>query len=103
MRPDDFPAELRDTAATLGRDPAEVEPRPRRAPGRTCTAGSRSPDDDVVDGVPRARRAGGREVRWAGGSGVAEGIDDDGRLLVRAGDELVALDAGEVHLRGLTP
>lgn len=35
-----------------------------------------------------------RRVRWAGGEGVAEGIDEQGRLIV-AGRHL---DAGEVHL-----
>jgi BirA family transcriptional regulator, biotin operon repressor / biotin---[acetyl-CoA-carboxylase] ligase len=41
----------------------------------------------------------GREVAWEGGSGVADGIDDRGRLavVVPAG-ERVLLGAGEVHL-----
>jgi BirA family biotin operon repressor/biotin-[acetyl-CoA-carboxylase] ligase len=42
----------------------------------------------------------GREVAWEGGSGVADGIDDRGRLaVVVAGGERVLLGAGEVHLR----
>ncbi len=42
----------------------------------------------------------GREVSWADGSGVAEGIDDSGDLLVRGvGGERFVLGAGEVHLR----
>jgi BirA family biotin operon repressor/biotin-[acetyl-CoA-carboxylase] ligase len=42
----------------------------------------------------------GREVAWEGGSGVADGVDDRGRLavVVPAGDR-VLLGAGEVHLR----
>jgi biotin-(acetyl-CoA carboxylase) ligase len=41
-----------------------------------------------------------RPVAWAGGEGVAAGIDDAGALLVRRADgDVVALDAGEVHLR----
>jgi BirA family transcriptional regulator, biotin operon repressor / biotin---[acetyl-CoA-carboxylase] ligase len=42
----------------------------------------------------------GREVAWEGGSGVADGVDDRGYLLVvtPAGDR-VAVGAGEVHLR----
>ncbi|HET6997097.1 MAG TPA: biotin--[acetyl-CoA-carboxylase] ligase [Solirubrobacterales bacterium] len=42
----------------------------------------------------------GREVAWEGGSGVADGVNDRGYLLVltAAGDR-VALGAGEVHLR----
>jgi BirA family biotin operon repressor/biotin-[acetyl-CoA-carboxylase] ligase len=41
----------------------------------------------------------GREVAWDGGSGVADGIDDRGYLVVvtAAGDR-VAVGAGEVHL-----
>ena len=102
LRPDDFPPELRDTAATLGRDPAQVEPALHEL---LCAlhVWLAVPHDEVVTAF-RARDAlAGREVSWADGSGVAEGIDGDGRLLVRAGDDLVALDAGEVHLRGQTP
>jgi BirA family transcriptional regulator, biotin operon repressor / biotin---[acetyl-CoA-carboxylase] ligase len=41
----------------------------------------------------------GREVEWEGGSGVADGIDDRGYLVVLtpSGDR-VAVGAGEVHL-----
>jgi BirA family biotin operon repressor/biotin-[acetyl-CoA-carboxylase] ligase len=102
LRPDDFPPELRDTAATLGRDPAEVESALHELLAALDEWLS-VPHDDVVTAF-RARDAlAGREVSWADGSGVAEGIDGDGRLLVRTGDELVTLDAGEVHLRGQTP
>ncbi len=42
----------------------------------------------------------GREVSWEGGSGVADGVDDRGFLLVRTvGGDRLALGAGEVHLR----
>ncbi|HET7177647.1 MAG TPA: hypothetical protein VFI63_03065, partial [Solirubrobacterales bacterium] len=42
----------------------------------------------------------GREVAWEGGSGVADGVDDRGRLAVVAvGGDRVLLGAGEVHLR----
>ncbi len=40
----------------------------------------------------------GRSISWAGGSGLAAGIDADGRLLARCGEETLALNAGEVHL-----
>lgn len=40
----------------------------------------------------------GREIAWEGGSGVAEGIDDRGYLVVVSGGERVVLGAGEVHL-----
>ena len=97
LRPDDFPPELRDTAATLGRDPAEVEPLLHELLG-ALHGWLSVPHDDIVTAF-RARDAlAGREVSWADGTGVAEGIDGDGRLLVRTGAELIALDAGEVHL-----
>jgi BirA family biotin operon repressor/biotin-[acetyl-CoA-carboxylase] ligase len=42
----------------------------------------------------------GREVSWGGGTGVADGIEDSGDLVVvAAGGERVVLGAGEVHLR----
>ena len=41
----------------------------------------------------------GREVAWADGSGVADGVDDRGYLLViTPGGDRVAVGAGEVHL-----
>lgn len=42
----------------------------------------------------------GREVAWDGGSGVGDGIEDSGDLVVVAtGGDRVVLGAGEVHLR----
>jgi BirA family biotin operon repressor/biotin-[acetyl-CoA-carboxylase] ligase len=41
----------------------------------------------------------GREVTWENGSGVAEGVDERGYLVVRLADgNRVALGAGDVHL-----
>ncbi|HEX6782462.1 MAG TPA: biotin--[acetyl-CoA-carboxylase] ligase [Solirubrobacterales bacterium] len=41
----------------------------------------------------------GREVAWEGGSGVAEGVDDRGYLVVvTPGGDRIAVGAGEVHL-----
>jgi BirA family transcriptional regulator, biotin operon repressor / biotin---[acetyl-CoA-carboxylase] ligase len=42
----------------------------------------------------------GRDVAWEGGSGVADGIEDSGNLVVLgAGGKRFVLGAGEVHLR----
>jgi BirA family transcriptional regulator, biotin operon repressor / biotin---[acetyl-CoA-carboxylase] ligase len=95
---DELPAELRGRAGTLGLGADAIEPTLARllaALERWLTA---SPED-VLEAV-RARDALlDREVRWAGGSGRAAGIDGDGRLVVvTGGGERVALDAGEVHL-----
>lgn len=41
----------------------------------------------------------GREVEWDGGSGVADGVDDRGYLvLVTPGGDRIAVGAGEIHL-----
>ena len=63
--------------------------------GEWLTAG-----EEEILGAWRARDAlRGHEVRWAGGTGRAAGVDDDGRLLVElASGGTTALDAGEVHL-----
>ncbi|HET7053317.1 MAG TPA: biotin--[acetyl-CoA-carboxylase] ligase [Solirubrobacterales bacterium] len=58
-------------------------------------------DRDEILGAWRARDAlRGREISWDGGSGVADGIEDSGDLVVvAAGGDRVVLGAGEVHLR----
>jgi BirA family transcriptional regulator, biotin operon repressor / biotin---[acetyl-CoA-carboxylase] ligase len=96
LSPDDLPVE---TAGTLGRSPRELE----TALGELLGLLERWLDAPA-DGVFAALRARDalldRPVAWAGGEGVAAGIDDGGALLVRRGDgNIVALDAGEVHLR----
>jgi BirA family biotin operon repressor/biotin-[acetyl-CoA-carboxylase] ligase len=98
VAPVEFPAELRDSAATLGLDPEAIEPvlvRLVAAAARWLAAG----EEDVLDAFRRRDALRGRRVAWASGEGNADGIDDRGRLLVvsDAGDH-VALDAGEVHL-----
>ncbi len=94
---EDFPAELRSTAGTLGLDVSEVEPalvRLLASLGRWVDA-----EPAVVLEAVRARDAlRWRSVRWNGGECEAAGIDDDGRLLVSGADGVVALEAGEVHL-----
>ena len=99
VEPDDFPPELRDTAATLGREPADVEPTLDELL-TALSAWLSVPHDDVL-GAFRARDAlFERDVTWAGGAGVAEGVDGEGRLVVRTPDGIEYLDAGEVHLGG---
>jgi BirA family biotin operon repressor/biotin-[acetyl-CoA-carboxylase] ligase len=103
LRPGDFPPELRETAATLGREPDAVQPTLHDLLA-ALQAWLTAPHEAILDAFRTRDALAGREVSWAAGSGTAEGVDADGRLLVRAGDEVVALDAGEVHLlRGLTP
>lgn len=55
---------------------------------------------DVLSAWRRRDALRGRKVSWDEGSGVADGIDDRGYLLVRLADgDRIALGAGEVHLR----
>lgn len=95
---DEFPPELRDTATSLC---------DRSGPHHAAAVLSRHLERWVGAPQPRVLTAWrsrdalyGREVAWDGGSGVAEGIDDCGDLLVRRVDGgLAVLGAGEVHLR----
>ncbi len=93
---EEFPLELRDTATSLrGADPltaaAALSRRLEEWVGAT---------PDAVLSTWRERDAlRGREIAWEGGSGVADGVDDRGYLLVIAPDgDRVAIGAGEVHL-----
>ena len=96
---EDLPAELHATAATLGRDPSEVEPFLAELLVSLERALALEPGD-VLEAW-RARDAlVGREIGWSGGHGTAAGIDGEGRLVVELADGgRTALDAGEVHLR----
>lgn len=116
---DEFPPDLRDTAVSLfgatagsrGRSrrslPAVAPTGPPPTPSTAAAVLSRHLDRWVWAGHEeilsawRARDAlRGREIAWAEGSGVADGVDGRGNLLVRvAGNDLLALGAGEVHLR----
>jgi BirA family biotin operon repressor/biotin-[acetyl-CoA-carboxylase] ligase len=97
LRAEDFPAELRDLAGTLGLGPDAIQGTLERLLELLEHWVAAGPAE-VLTAV-RARDALlGRPVRWAGGDGVGAGLDDDGRLLVDSGQGQVALDAGEVHL-----
>ena len=103
-----LPADLQDTAATLGLDSGEVEPllagilralerRIEEQPAETLAAWA---ERDALKG----RRIAWGPPRDAGaapdGTGVADGIDGDGRLVVSLdGGGRTALGSGEVHLR----
>jgi BirA family transcriptional regulator, biotin operon repressor / biotin---[acetyl-CoA-carboxylase] ligase len=101
-----MPAELRGRAATLGRDPAAIEPllaRVLAALQQWLTA----PPDAALQAW-RARDAlSGRTIAWGtpggdsgdDGHGTAVGIDEAGHLIVElAGGRRMTLQAGEVHL-----
>ena len=95
---EDLPPELRDTAASLGLSPEEIEP----LLGKLLAVLQQRLDEppaELLDALARARRAARAEISWAAGRGRADGVDHDGRLIVElAGGGRTALDAGEVHL-----
>ena len=110
VAPDEFPAELRWPATSLF---GSSEGGPR-TPFRAAEVLSRHLDRWVVadekDVLAEWRRRDalqGREIAWGDRgsgseepSGVADGVDERGNLLVvTAGGDRVALGAGEVHLR----
>jgi BirA family transcriptional regulator, biotin operon repressor / biotin---[acetyl-CoA-carboxylase] ligase len=104
---DEFPEELRETATSVFPDPRAV-PFARHADIRNSSAGVLSErlgrwveaEAEEVLAAWRQRDAlRGREIAWEGGTGVAEGVDERGFLVVRLADgDSVALGAGEVHL-----
>jgi BirA family transcriptional regulator, biotin operon repressor / biotin---[acetyl-CoA-carboxylase] ligase len=100
VRLEDLPPELHDTAATLGRAAADVEPF-LAALLEAIERALALPTRELLDAW-RARDAlRGRQISWSGGAGTAAGIDGEGRLIVELpGGGRTALDAGEVHLGG---
>jgi BirA family biotin operon repressor/biotin-[acetyl-CoA-carboxylase] ligase len=106
---DEFPPELRDTATSLsaaGAPSSQGRPASRGGVDDARQALDRALDrwvaaePEAILAAWRARDAlRGRQVTWDGGSGVAEGIEDSGDLVVLgAGGNRVVLGAGEVHL-----
>lgn len=94
---DDFSLELRERATTLGLGPDAIEPTLAgllELLQRWLVA----PASEVLEAVRDRDALRGNAVRWAGGGGIADGIDEQGRLLVVTGAGPRALDAGEVHL-----
>jgi BirA family transcriptional regulator, biotin operon repressor / biotin---[acetyl-CoA-carboxylase] ligase len=119
VKEDEFPEELRGTAVSIfsrdqrtqGRGVARTPPPffagpPPLGPQQASEVLSRhlsrwvaAEPTEVLAEWRKRDALKGREVAWEGGSGVADGIDDRGYLLVvtPSGDR-VAIGAGEVHL-----
>ena len=94
----EFPAELRETATSLGHgaDPESALAALNAGLERWAAA-----EPEAVVAAFRERDAlRGRRIGWESGEGVAAGIDERGNLLVDTGPgEQLSLGAGEVHLR----
>jgi BirA family biotin operon repressor/biotin-[acetyl-CoA-carboxylase] ligase len=97
VAPDEFPPELRDSAISLfGRSEASAADVLNRHLDRWVEE-----DAGTILSAWRSRDAlRGREIAWGDGSGVADGVDDRGNLVVALADgDRISLGAGEVHLR----
>ncbi|HEX6752724.1 MAG TPA: biotin--[acetyl-CoA-carboxylase] ligase [Solirubrobacterales bacterium] len=119
IAPDEFPPDLRQPAVSLfvpatgprGGSrrslPAVAPPGPPPRPSTAARVLSRHLDhwvwadeDEILTEWRRRDGLRGREVSWENGSGIADGIDDSGNLIVAvAGGSRVSLGAGEVQLR----
>jgi BirA family biotin operon repressor/biotin-[acetyl-CoA-carboxylase] ligase len=105
---DNFPPELRGRATSLFAGAPTPTNRGYAGISRSASELSERIEEwieaetDAVLAAWRGRDAlRGREVSWEKGSGVAEGIDERGYLVVRIADgDRVALGAGDVHLTG---
>ena len=98
IEPDEFPADLRQPAISLGGGVTAEQARRELDSqlGNWAYAG----EEEVLSEWRRRDGLRGREVSWEDGSGVANGIDDRGNLVVAlAGGGIVSLGAGEVQLR----
>jgi BirA family biotin operon repressor/biotin-[acetyl-CoA-carboxylase] ligase len=116
---EEFPPELRDAATSLfdpghkGRGRGSAGPSPLLSAGPPPSAPSAAAEvlsqrlehwvqaepDEVLATWRNRDALLGREIEWDGGSGVADGVDDRGYLVVvtPSGDR-IAVGAGEVHL-----
>jgi BirA family transcriptional regulator, biotin operon repressor / biotin---[acetyl-CoA-carboxylase] ligase len=98
LQPTDFPPELRERAATLGRPPEALEAALDELLGHLAVRLA-EPAARTVDELRARDAVRDRAVRWEGGVGTSAGIDATGALRVRLPDGTsISLDAGEVRL-----
>jgi BirA family biotin operon repressor/biotin-[acetyl-CoA-carboxylase] ligase len=118
ISPAEFPPDLRETAVSISTAsagsqggsrrslPAVAPARPPLTPplaaevlNRHLATWVEADPQEVLESWRQRDALRGREVAWDGGSGVADGVDDRGYLLVvTPGGDRVAIGAGEVHL-----
>jgi BirA family biotin operon repressor/biotin-[acetyl-CoA-carboxylase] ligase len=94
----DFPAELRERATSLFPSPDPSRETPALL-SQSLARWIDAPEETVLREWRKRDALRGRNVTWEKGSGVAEGIDERGYLVVRLADgDRVTLGAGDVHL-----
>jgi BirA family transcriptional regulator, biotin operon repressor / biotin---[acetyl-CoA-carboxylase] ligase len=113
IKEEEFPPELRDTATSIFTNDQRTQERRSAGPSPLLSAGppllgplnerldhwlQAEPDEALTAWRERDALL-GCEVEWDDGSGVADGVDDRGYLVVVApGGDRIAVGAGEVHL-----
>jgi BirA family transcriptional regulator, biotin operon repressor / biotin---[acetyl-CoA-carboxylase] ligase len=113
IAPEEFPPELRETATSLTTERVRTLNRigaksANAGFGAGCAAAMLSrrlerwlgaDQRTVLEGWRTRDVLRGRKITWEGGSGIADGVDDRGYLIVVSpGGERVAVGAGEIHL-----
>jgi len=119
IQEDEFPPDLRRTAISifdpragdLGRGsagpspllpagpPPGVPPQAIEALNQRLAHWASATPTEVLEEWRQRDALRGREIAWEGGSGVADGVDDRGYLVVvTPGGDRIAIGAGEVHL-----
>jgi BirA family transcriptional regulator, biotin operon repressor / biotin---[acetyl-CoA-carboxylase] ligase len=102
IAPDEFPPDLRQPAISLFDATAgsPALPTVAKALNRHLDHWAWAEEEAILAEWRRRDGLRGREVAWEDGSGVADGVDDRGNLIVAvAGGGSVSLGAGEVQLR----
>jgi BirA family biotin operon repressor/biotin-[acetyl-CoA-carboxylase] ligase len=98
IEPHEFPADLRHPATSLGS--GITAEQARRELDAQLGHWAYATEEEILAEWRRRDALRGREIAWEDGSGVADGIDDRGNLVVAlAGGDRVSLGAGEVQLR----
>jgi BirA family transcriptional regulator, biotin operon repressor / biotin---[acetyl-CoA-carboxylase] ligase len=98
IAPDEFPADLRWPATSVGAG-ASVD-AVRKAICEALDRWTGAPRAEVLEAFADRDALAGRRVEWEDAAGVARGVDGDGNLTVERPDgRLVALGSGEVSLR----
>jgi len=119
ITPAEFPPDLRDQAISIFEPPEQGRGKGSAGHSPLLSAGPfpsapltaarvlnrhldrwvQADPDTVLDSWRSRDCLHGREVAWEGGSGIADGVDDRGYLVVVTLDgDRVAVGAGEVHL-----
>lgn len=98
---EEFPAALRKTATSLGGG-ATVE-ETIEALNERLAHWVAAEEEEVLVAFGERDALRGRGIAWDGGEGTADGVDEQGNLLVATGSgEHLSLGAGEVHLSSIS-